>query len=308
MSELQLRIRDLRKTFHPGLFERDVEVLKGLDLEVERGEIFGFLGPNGAGKTTTIKAITGLVIPDAGEITIGGHPHDSLAAKRLVGFMAENPYVYTHLSGREYLRFSAELLSVDGAKIDDRVAAVLEQVSMTRAADKKMQTFSKGMLQRVALAQALLGEPELLILDEPMSGLDPIGRRDVRDLIVEQRARGVTIFFSSHIIPDVETVCDRVATIIDGRVRGVGAVRDLLAREVERYELTFTGLDPSSIRTPLAAANRGSDAVWVSVETERRDELIRELAAAGARLVSLTPVRSSLEDLLMRQYEGKEPS
>jgi len=303
MSEVQLRVHELRKTFHPGLFERDVEVLKGLSLEVDRGEIFGFLGPNGAGKTTTIKAITGLVIPDSGEITVAGHRHDTMAAKRTIGFMAENPYLYPHLSGREYLRFSAELLAVDRGEIGDRVAAALEQVSMTGAADQKLTTFSKGMLQRVALAQALLGEPRLLILDEPMSGLDPIGRRDVRDLILEQRDRGVTVFFSSHIIPDVETVCDRVATVIDGRVRGVGAIHDLLAREVECYELTFTGCEPTSLSTPLSAVHRSSDAVWVRVEAEHRDTLVRELADSGARLVSLTPVRSTLEDLLVRQYE-----
>jgi ABC-2 type transport system ATP-binding protein len=303
MPEIELRIVNLRKTFHPGLFERPVEVLRGLDLEVFKGEIFGFLGPNGAGKTTTIKAVTGLVIPDAGEITIGGLPHHSMAAKRRVGFMAEHPYLYHHLSGREYLRFSADLLEVEPAEIDDRVAAVLGQVSMAGRGDQKMRTYSKGMLQRIALAQALLGSPELLILDEPMSGLDPIGRRDVRDLILEQQDRGVTVFFSSHIIPDVETICDRVATVIGGQVRGVGAVRDLLAREVESYEVTFTGLDLGALATRLESTHQGSDATWVRVEADRRDDLIRELAELGARMMSLTPVRSTLEDLLMSQYE-----
>jgi len=303
MSEVQLQISDLCKTFHPGLFERAVEVLKGLDLEVMKGEIFGFLGPNGAGKTTTIKAVTGLVIPDRGEILIGGHPHDSMEAKRLIGFMAESPYLYNHLNGREYLRFSAELLGMDRGEIDDRVESVLGQVSMVGKANRKMRTFSKGMLQRIALGQALLGEPELLILDEPMSGLDPIGRRDVRDIILAQREAGVTVFFSSHIIPDVETVCDRVATVIDGSIRGIGAVRDLLAREVESYEVTFTGLDPREVVTPLLAAHTGSDAAWVRVETDQRDDLIRELSDRGARLVGLTPVQNTLEDLLMRQYE-----
>jgi len=303
MSEVQLQISDLCKTFHPGLFERSVEVLKGLDLEVIKGEIFGFLGPNGAGKTTTIKAVTGLVIPDRGEILIGGHPHDSMEAKRLIGFMAESPYLYNHLNGREYLRFSAELLGMDRGEIDDRVESVLGQVSMVGKADRKMRTFSKGMLQRIALGQALLGEPELLILDEPMSGLDPIGRRDVRDIILAQKEAGVTVFFSSHIIPDVETVCDRVATVIDGSIRGIGAVRDLLAREVESYEVTFTGLDPRTVVTPLLSAHTGSDAAWVRVETDQRDDLIRELSDRGARLVGLTPVQNTLEDLLMRQYE-----
>jgi ABC-2 type transport system ATP-binding protein len=303
MSEVQLQISDLCKTFHPGLFERAVEVLKGLDLEVMKGEIFGFLGPNGAGKTTTIKAITGLVIPDRGEILIGGHPHDSMEAKRLIGFMAESPYLYNHLTGREYLRFSAELLGMDRGEIDDRVESVLGQVSMVGKADRKMRTFSKGMLQRIALGQALLGEPELLILDEPMSGLDPIGRRDVRDIILAEREAGVTVFFSSHIIPDVETVCDRVATVIDGSIRGIGAVRDLLAREVESYEVTFTGLDPRKVATPLLAVHTGSDAAWVQVGTDQRDDLIRELSDRGARLVGLMPVQNTLEDLLMQQYE-----
>ncbi len=303
MAEVQLRIHNLCKTFHPGLFERPVEVLRGLDLEVMKGEIFGFLGPNGAGKTTTIKAVTGLVIPDEGEILIGGHPHDSMEAKRRIGFMAESPYLYHHLTGREYLRFSAELLGVAGGETDDRVESVIGLVSMAGKADRKMRTFSKGMLQRIALGQALLGEPELLILDEPMSGLDPIGRRDVRDIILAQREAGVTVFFSSHIIPDVETVCDRVATVIDGSIRGVGAVRDLLARDVESYEVTFTGFDPRNVSTPLLSAHIGSGSAWVQVEAGQRDDLIRELADRGARLVGLTPVTSTLEELLMRQYE-----
>jgi len=153
------------------------------------------------------------------------------------------------------------------------------------------------------MGQALLGEPELLILDEPMSGLDPIGRRDVRDIILAQKEAGVTVFFSSHIIPDVETVCDRVATVIDGTIRGVGAVRDLLARDVESYEVTFTGLDPRNVSTPLLSSHAGSDAAWVRVEAGKREDLVRELADRGARLVGLTPVTSTLEDLLMRQYE-----
>jgi ABC-2 type transport system ATP-binding protein len=179
---------------------------------------------------------------------------------------------------------------------------------MTDAADQKMRTYSKGMLQRIALGQALLGSPELLILDEPMSGLDPVGRRDVRDIILDQQRRGVTVFFSSHIIPDVETVCDRVATVINGIVRGTGAVRDLLAREVESYEVTFSGIDPWSLQTPTQSAHQGSDAAWVRVEASRREDLIRELAEAGARLVSLTPVRSTLEDLLLAQYEEGKAS
>jgi ABC-2 type transport system ATP-binding protein len=167
-----------------------------------------------------------------------------------------------------------------------------------------MGTYSKGMLQRVALAQALLGEPELLILDEPMSGLDPVGRRDVRDIILAQAAAGVTIFFSSHIIPDVEMICDRVAIVVDGTVRAIGAVSDLVSDEATSYEAAFVGASPSDLETPLEAHHVGSGATWVQVATGDRDGLIRELGALGADLVSLNPVRSTLEDLLMRHYEG----
>jgi ABC-2 type transport system ATP-binding protein len=305
VPDVQLKVHELRKTFDPGLFEARVEVLKGLSFEVARGEIFGFLGPNGAGKTTTIKAITGLVFPDEGTITVCGLPHTDLDAKRRIGFMPESPYVYNHLTGREFLRFAAELLALERGLIEGRIQHVLGMVSMARAADRPMRTFSKGMLQRLTLAQALLGEPELLILDEPMSGLDPVGRRDVRDIILDQRERGTTVFFSSHIIPDVETICDRVAIVVDGRVRATGTVRELMAREVEAYEVTFVGVDPERLATPVMASHAGSDASWVRVATERRDDLIRELADLDARLVGLTPVRSSLEEFLLHHFRGE---
>jgi ABC-2 type transport system ATP-binding protein len=304
VAEIALSIDGLYKSFDPGLFERRVEVLKGLSLEVRRGETFGFLGPNGAGKTTTIKAITGLIRPDRGRISICGLPHDRLEARGRIGFMAESPYVYNHLTGREFLEFHAELLGLPRRQIAGRVDELLELVSMGGHAGRAMRTFSKGMLQRLSLAQALLGRPELLILDEPMSGLDPVGRRDVRDIILAEKERGTTVFFSSHIIPDVETICDRVAILVDGRLRAVGEVRDLVAQEADAYELTFVGLDGNALETPLLASHQGSDAWWVRVATEHRDALIRELADSGARLVALSPVRSTLEEFVIRHYEG----
>jgi ABC-2 type transport system ATP-binding protein len=303
MKEIALSVQDLRKTFHPGLFEASIEVLKGLSFEVARGEIFGFLGPNGAGKTTTIKAITEIVYPDAGDIIICGLPHTSLEAKRRLGFMTESPYFYRHLTGREFLRFCGELLALDRADLGDRIARVLGEVGMEGRADRTMGTYSKGMLQRVALAQALLGDPELLILDEPMSGLDPVGRRDVRDIILARAAAGVTIFFSTHIIPDVEMICDRVAMIVDGRVRAIGAVSEMMSEQAESYEATFVGAVPSDLQTPLEAHHVASGASWVRVATANRDHLIRELGERGAQVVSLNPVRTTLEDLLMRHYE-----
>ena len=300
MPELLLTVRNLRKTFHPGLFETPVSALKGVTFEVERGEIFGFLGPNGAGKTTTIKAIIGLVRPDEGEITVCGRPHTSVEARRRLGFTPETPAIYQHLTGREFLRFCADLLSVPPAEVEGRIGAELEMVGMTAHADRAMRTYSKGMLQRISLAQALLGRPEILILDEPMSGLDPLGRRDVRDLILEQRAQGTTIFFSSHIIPDVENICDRVAILVGGEVRAVGSVRDLLAQEAEEYEVTFVGTVPPGLATPVTASRSGSDVSWTRVRAEHRDDLVRELAQARVRLVALVPVRSSLEQFLVR--------
>jgi ABC-2 type transport system ATP-binding protein len=306
VADIQLEVRDLHKTYHPGLFEKDVEVLKGLSFEVRRGEVFGFLGPNGAGKTTTIKAITEIIMPDAGSITICGLPHTDLEAKRRIGFMTESPYVYRHLSGTEFLRFCGELLGMPRAGLGRRIEAVLDEVGMSAHADRKMGTFSKGMLQRTALAQALVGEPELLILDEPLSGLDPVGRRDVRDIILGQAAAGVTVFFSSHIIPDVETICDRVAIVVEGEVRACGTVAGLMTDEAVISEATFTGLQPAELQTPLVSSHAGSDASWARVAAAHRDQLIRELADRGARLVSLNPVRGNLEDLLMRHFEGGE--
>jgi ABC-2 type transport system ATP-binding protein len=303
MADIQLSVKDLRKTFDPGLFEASVEVLKGLSFEVAKGEIFGFLGPNGAGKTTTIKAITEIIYPDEGEIMVCGLPHTSLEAKRRIGFMSESPYIYRHLTGREYLRFAGELLGLERSGLADRISRVLDQVGMGGRANRTMGTYSKGMLQRVALGQALLGEPELLILDEPMSGLDPVGRREVRDIILTQAAAGVTVFFSTHIIPDVEMICDRVAIIVDGRVEAVGAVSELVSDEPTSYEATFVGAVPSDLRTPFEAGHVASGASWVRVAAENHDRLIQELNDLGAKVVSFDPVRATLEDLLMRHYE-----
>ena len=305
MVDIQLSVQDLRKTFRPGFIHRDIEVLKGLSFEVHRGEIFGFLGPNGAGKTTTIKAITEIIYPDSGTITVCGLPHTALEAKRRLGFMPESPYFYKHLTGREFLRFCAALIELPHSRVAARIVSVLDEVSMGARADQTMGTYSKGMLQRIALAQALLGEPELLLLDEPLSGLDPVGRRDVRDIILQQAAAGTTVFFSSHIIPDVETICDRVAIVVDGNVRAVGTVRDLVPRGAESFEATFVAAASLELRTPVLASHEGSDAMWVRVSAEHRDALIHELAEGGTQLVSLNPVRSTLEDLLLSHFDGE---
>lgn len=298
-----LELNRVTKIFDRGLFQSRVRALAAVDLEVGAGEVFGLLGPNGAGKTTTIKIITGIVRLTSGRVRICGLPHDDPRARRRIGFMPEMPYFYRHLTGVEFLRLCADLLGMSAESREPRIREIVETVGMADRADGMMRSFSKGMLQRLSLAQALLGSPDLLILDEPMSGLDPLGRRDVRDIILAERDRGTTVFFSSHVIPDVETLCDRVALMVSGTVRIVGTVRDLMVQDQETSEATFSGLAIDDLTTPVVAGREASDGSWVRVASEHRDDLVAELADRGARLISLAPVRRSLEDFLVRHVE-----
>jgi ABC-2 type transport system ATP-binding protein len=214
-----LAVRGLKKSYRQGFWgRRGRAAVADLALEVHRGEVFALLGHNGAGKTTTLKAILGLIRPDAGTITIDGIPATRPEARRSVGYLPETPYFHENLSATELLEFYAKLLGLPRATRSERIAHCLEQVAMADEAGRRLRDCSKGMRQRIGLAQALLGEPELLILDEPQSGLDPLGRRQVRDLLLAEKSRGTTIVFSSHIVPDVEAVADRVAMIRNGRL------------------------------------------------------------------------------------------
>src|SRR3954469_1674839 len=245
---------NLSKTFRIGFWGRPVEAVRNVSFEVSDGEIFGLLGPNGAGKTTVIKILLGFVRASQGNATVAGHPAGSIEARRRMGYLPENPALYEYLTGVEYLRYAGRLAGLGKKDARQRSAVLLDQVGLGDRADRPIRRFSKGMVQRLGLAQAMIGDPELLILDEPMSGLDPIGRKDVRDLILRFRGEGRTIMFSTHILSDVEMICDRVAILIDGRVTDCGTLSSLLDPAARSVEVVAQGVPPE-VDSRLRAAS-----------------------------------------------------
>jgi ABC-2 type transport system ATP-binding protein len=305
MNDIVLRASKLEKTFRKPFTGRLVRAVQGVSLEVRRGEIFGFLGPNGAGKTTTIKMFTGLIAPTRGTMEMLGMaiPFPDVMAR--VGFLWENPYVYPYLTAREFVTLCGRLSGLSGARLKNRTIEVIARVGVPDAIDRPARTLSKGMLQRVALAAALVHDPELLILDEPMSGLDPVGRKEVRDLIVEERQRGNTVFFSSHILSDVEMLCDRVCILRKGKVVVAGTLHDLLVENKRRSEVTIAGASQALRRSlePMTGATREvGETLVMEVEGEAAVRAVVESAlAGGARLQSVVPKRETLEDLFVRE-------
>ena len=305
-----LEITALCKDFQVGFWRKRTRVLHPLDLTVYRGEIFGYLGPNGAGKTTTLKLLTGLILPTSGSARLVGHDAAGVAAKRQIGFLPENPYFYDYLTGREFLDLCGRLFGLGTPLRRDRIARLLRLTEIEAAADQQLRKYSKGMLQRLGLAQALINDPSLVILDEPMSGLDPLGRKAMRDIILGLKAEGRTIFFSSHILPDVELLCDRVGILAAGRLRDVGRLDEILGAQTEDIELTLQRVQ-STLLPPLQALARAPllqqpDGVLVRLADEARlDEAIRCALSAGARVVSVVPQRRTLEEHFLREIQGE---
>lgn len=308
-SEQIVTVDHLSKIFKVGFWGRRVTAVDELSLDVRRGEIYGFLGPNGAGKTTTIKMLMGLIYPSRGTARLFGRPIGDQAAKAKVGFLPESPYFYDYLTSREFLRFYGHLFGSLGATLEKRIDELLELVGMTHARDLQLRKFSKGMLQRVGIAQALINDPELVILDEPMSGLDPIGRKEVRDLIVRLKESGKTVMFSSHILHDAELLCDRVAMIMKGKLVACGQVSELIdhgtTQEVEMVvdRLSPEGIDelrPLAIKTVL----HGERVMAILASQRQVDEALEVLRANHAKLVSLIPHKASLEDLFIHKAKG----
>ncbi len=284
-----VRAVGLKKRFRVGFLARRVDAVHDVTFDVRRGEIFGFLGPNGAGKTTTIKMLMGLIHPTGGRAEILGRPVPTRQAKQEVGFLPESPYFYDYLTGRELLDLMGRLFGLDRATRRKRADALLDRVGLGAARDRPLRKYSKGMLQRVGLAQALINDPSLVVLDEPMSGLDPIGRKEIRDLIAELRQEGRTVMFSTHILSDVELLCDRVAIVVGGTLRDCGPLDRLLSPRLLHTEVVYE-------RDGAKEAARLPPDVDV-------DAALREALAAGKHVVSVTPRRESLEDLFVREVQ-----
>ncbi len=310
-SETIIHVDELVKDFRPGFGLRRKRVLHGISFEVKRGEIFGFIGPNGAGKTTTLNVLMGLIRATSGRAEVLGHEVTETAYRRQIGFAPESPYFYDFLTGREILDFYARLSRVDQGRAE-RVDTVLEQVGLSHAADARLRTYSKGMLQRVGIAQALVHDPSVVFLDEPMSGLDPVGRKEIRDVIVGLNTQGKTVFMNTHILSDVEMICDRVAIIASGRIVYQGEIDGFSDARERRTDITLTGLTPefaeeAEARFGAELSGRGSR-VTLRVSEKQTGELLQAAMARGAEVSEVLPVRVDLEALFLTAVEGGQES
>jgi len=302
-----VRIENIIKDFRPGFGVRRKRILHGISFTVREGEIFGFVGPNGAGKTTTLKVLMGLIRATSGVATILGHEVHETSFRRHIGFLPENPYFYTHLTGREILEFYAKLSGIERARRSDRVQELLEWVGLTDASGARLQTYSKGMLQRLGIAQALVHDPRVVFLDEPMSGLDPIGRVEIRELILRLRSEGKTVFMNTHILHDVEMVCDRVAIIVKGRIRYEGDVADVVHGSEEEVDVVVANLSAEAALTiseQFDARLRGvGDRIELRFAAKQTDEALLAALESGGRIISVSPHRVSLETLFLSAVE-----
>jgi len=306
-----VEIIELTKDYPTGFWpKKHKRALDRLSLAVAPGEVFGLLGPNGAGKTTLMKLLLRLTFPTAGSASILGRPLGDVRARVRLGYLPENPYFYDHLTAAEFLNYAGWLCGVDAAERRRRSHDLLERVALAGSADVPMRRFSKGMVQRLGIAQALMNDPDVIFLDEPMSGLDPLGRRQVRDLVLDLRRNGKTIFFSTHILPDAEALCDRVAVLNGGRLQDLGNLQEILRSSVESIELVLHDPPPQALEAlagfnPMLTRNGNRVHLELSANTDV-DAVLKAALSAGARVVSLNPVKLfSLEDyFLSRVQEG----
>jgi ABC-2 type transport system ATP-binding protein len=307
MTDAAIQIDNLTKDYPFGFLHlKTKRSLEGLTMRVEDGEVFGFLGPNGAGKSTTIKLLVGLIFPTAGTAQILGRPIRDIAMHQDIGYLPEQPYFYDYLTAAELLDYFARFHNLKAADRRERVARMLKKVGLETARKIQLRKYSKGMLQRVGLAQAILHDPRVVILDEPMSGLDPLGRREVRDIILELKRDGRTVLFSTHILSDAEMLCDRVGVIVGGKLRGVGAPGEMVGIKAHGLEILFeyVGDTPGAASTLLEKATRTGNRYRLHVEEAELYSTIERLRETGARILSVTQMKASLEEYFMHLIEA----
>ncbi|MFZ1972276.1 MAG: ABC transporter ATP-binding protein [Candidatus Acidiferrales bacterium] len=314
MKNPAIEIKGLTKDYPVGFWRKRMRrSLDYLTLSVEEGETFGFLGPNGAGKTTTMKLLMGLIFPTAGTARIRGRSIADIRMHREIGYMPEQPYFYDYLTARELLDYFARFFGYSATERRERVSRFLELVGLTVAGDVQLRKFSKGMLQRVGIAQAILHDPQVVFLDEPMSGLDPLGRREVRDIILDLKRQGRTVFFSTHILSDAEVLCDRVGVLVGGKLQGVGAPEEIVSMEVLGMEILFE-VRAGEVPPPdlVQRATQTGNRYRIEVPEAELYPTLEELHRHEARIISVTPLRPSLEDyffrLVGRQKAAQEPT
>ena len=300
---LAVEILGLEKTYASGFWRKKQKTgLKNLRLEVKQGEVFGFLGPNGAGKTTTLKLLMSLIAPTAGSARILGRDWRDPAVRAQIGFLPEQPYFYSHLTPVELLNYYGALSGVSAPDRNSRIPKLLERVGLADQGHVQLRKFSKGMLQRVGIAQAVLHEPEVVFLDEPMSGLDPLGRREVREFIQGLNDEGKTVFFSTHILSDAEALCDRVAVLNHGELRGVGVVADLVSQKSGRFEVVWEGKAIIPVIQALGTNCRmAGETVLATVDESQLQKALEAIRGQHARLISVNPVGGSLEEYFLQK-------
>jgi len=303
-----IEIDGLTKDYYLGFWrKRPRRALDGLTLTIEEGEVFGFLGPNGAGKTTTLKLLMGLIFPTSGGARILGRAIEDVSMHHDVGYLPEQPYFYDYLTARELLDYFARFFRLSAQERRRRIGSLLDLVGLSAAADVQLRRYSKGMLQRIGIAQAILHQPRVVFLDEPMSGLDPVGRREARDIILDLKRQGRTVFFSTHILPDAEMLCDRVAVLVGGKLQGVGSPEQIVSIEVESLEVLFELPAGSALPPALEDAATQTGARYrIQVPEAQLYDALEGLRAARARIISVSQLKPTLEDFFLRLVGGEQ--
>jgi ABC-2 type transport system ATP-binding protein len=305
MPQAAIEIENLSKEYPTGFLHlKKKKSLENLSMRVEEGEVFGFLGPNGAGKSTTIKLLMRLIFPDGGTARILGKSIDDVSMHGSIGYLPEQPYFYDYLTAHELLDYFARFHGLTGNDRRERVQAVLKNVGLETAKKIQLRKYSKGMLQRVGLAQAMLHRPQVVVLDEPMSGLDPLGRREVRDIILDLKREGRTVLFSTHVLSDAEMLCDRVGVIVGGKLRGTGAPAELVDIQTHGMEILFELAGKNQNFGLLAKATRTGDRYRVQLPEAELYQALDELKAAGARILSVAQLKQTLEEFFMNLVEA----